>query len=58
LHDGVILPEPSPRPLAEDLLGDPVAHESFAMWMATREALDCARQQRDRQSSVELDYRD
>jgi hypothetical protein len=58
LHDGVILPEPSPRPLAEDLLGDPVAHESFAMWMATREALKCVRQQRGPHSTIKLEYRD
>ena len=58
LHDGVMLPAPSSRPLAEDMLGDSFAQESFAMWMATREALDCVRQQRDGQSSVALDYRD
>lgn len=57
-HEGVMLPAPSSRPLADDVLGDTLAQESFAMWMATREALDCVRQQRDPQSTVELEYRD
>lgn len=57
-HEGAMLPAPSPHPSAQDVLGDVLAQESFAMWMATRESLDCVRQQREGRSTIELEYRD
>jgi NCS2 family nucleobase:cation symporter-2 len=58
IYEGAMLPVPSVRPVAEDLVGDAFAQESFAMWMATRDALECVRQQRGHQSTVELEYQD
>jgi hypothetical protein len=57
-HQGAMLPAPTQRPRAEDVLGQGATLEGFAMWMASREALECTRRSHGEQSSVELEYRD
>lgn len=58
MHEGPVLPTPSMRPRAEDLAGSAAAQESFAMWLAAREAVECHRRSRNGVSSVTLEFRD
>ncbi len=56
-HPAPILPAPALRPSVDDLEND-AGMEAFAMWMASRDAVDCVRNVSGEQATLSLSFQD